>query len=267
MLGIGAVAATVAEAVSEPHRISFERVDVPIQGLDPAFDGYRIAVVSDWHLPRRITAERLREIFQQAFEFQPDLVVAPGDLCDEKGGGPVPDFAGVFDGRSCPDGFYTVLGNHDHWWDAGRLRLNLAKATPFLLLDQKHIQLRRRGASIALGGVGDLWTDVCDPVATFRGVPDDVPRILLSHNPDVAEDRVWPVRVDLQISGHTHGGEVCWWPGRALKVPSKHGGKFRAGLVEGRSHRVYVSRGITSPRGVRFLCPPEVTWMTLRASA
>ena len=96
-----------------------------------------------------------------------------------------------------------------------------------------------------------------------------MPRILLSHNPDPAEQGFGPdqgktiPRVDLQISGHTHGGEIQIPFLGPPKIPSHFGRKFEQGLVEGKLHRVYVSRGICSPRGVRFRCPPEITGITL----
>ena len=142
---------------------------------------------------------------------------------------------------------------------AGRSAAN----TSIELLDNRSRVLRRGGERLAIGGVGDLWTDRVDAVAAFAGVSESVPRILLSHNPDVAENPMPSVRVDLQLSGHTHGGEVRIPFGPAPITGSAYGQKFRAGLVEGRNHRVYVTRGVCSIRHLRFWCRPEVTHLTL----
>ncbi len=124
--------------------------------------------------------------------------------------------------------------------------------------------IERNGARLAVGGVGDMWEGIVDVTRAFRDIPANVPRILLSHNPDLAEELSPGIRVDLQISGHTHGGQVRIPFGPAIQVPSRYGDKYSSGLVQGKSHRVYVNRGIASNHGVRFCCPPEVTGITLR---
>ena len=252
----------------EPNWIEVESAEVPIEGLGKAFDGYRIALFSDVHWPRKINQAYMDRVVAKANAFRPDLVAVPGDLCDLKGvrDGRVPSMRGVFDGLRARDGVVATLGNHDHSFDLSAMYREIADHTPLEIVENRHRLLRRGGDLLAVGGVEDLWFGHADPVRAFEGLPADVPRILLSHNPDVAEDRVWPTRIDLQLSGHTHGGEVRVPFGPALKVPSKYGQKFREGLAEGRSHRVYVTRGVCSCHRARFFCRPEVTHLTLRAA-
>ena len=120
---------------------------------------------------------------------------------------------------------------------------------------------------MAIGGVGDLWCGVVDVPKTFSHTPPDVTRILVSHNPDLAEDLKDPVRVDLQISGHMHGGQI-YVPGYGgLLHPSKYGNKFCQGLVKGKAHPVYTTRGLHSTGRVRLNCPPAITIITLRSLA
>ena len=247
---------------AEPEWLSLERIEIPIHELPPAFDGYKIAVISDIHYPRRIEVPFLNRAFDLVKQAKADILVMPGDFCDGKGVEIVPALAGVFAQASAPDGVFGVLGNHDHWFDAVAVRRELAR-TPVQLLDNKSVRLRRGLDEIALGGIGDMWCDLVDPERAFEGVPISMPRILLSHNPDFAEDYDRDERIDLQISGHTHGGEVRLPWGYSPVVPSKYGQKFRAGLAEGKSHRVYTSRGICSPRHVRLFCRPEVSLIVL----
>lgn len=266
-LGLGALAVVGDAYGIEPEWIDVERVEIPVHGLGKAFDGYRIALLSDFHWPRHVTRKTLRRAIAKANAFEPDLVAIPGDLCDGKPGSPTPDLRGLFDDLRSRDGIVGTLGNHDHWLgNVERLRNEIARNTPIELIENRHRLLRRRGDALAVGGTGDLWCGVVDPVAAFAGVSDDVPRIMLSHNPDVAEDVAWPVRIDLQLSGHTHGGQVRLPFGPAPCIPSKYGQKFREGLVQGRSHRVYVTRGVCSIRHIRFFCRPEVTYLTLRSA-
>ncbi len=266
-LGLSATLAGDAIAV-EPNNLKVERVEVPIRGLGRSFDGYRIALFSDVHWPRNIDQVYLDRAVVLANAFEPDLIAIPGDLLHGRDidTSRVPDLNGLYDGLRARDGVVSTFGNHDNVYDMPTLRRMVAEHTPLEDLENRHRVLKRGDDALALGGVEDIRFGRADPVRAFEGLSPDVPRILLSHNPDVAEDEIWPTRIDLQLSGHTHGGEVCIPFGPAPIIPSKYGQKFRAGLVKGRSHRVYVTRGIGTPVYVRFCCPPEVTYLTLRSA-
>lgn len=272
MIKRGVAAGTLALAADafgiEPHWIEVEEIEIPIHGLGKPFDGYRIALFADVHWPRKIDQAYMDRVVRLANAFEPDLIAVPGDLCDMKGvkDGKVPSLAGIYDGLRAKDGIVTTLGNHDHYFDLSVLRREIATRTPLENIENRHRVLSRGDARLAIGGVEDLYFGNPDPVRAFEGLDPDVPRILLSHNPDVAEDKVWPVRVDLQLSGHTHGGEVRLPFGPPLFSGSKYGSRFSEGLVQGRSHRVYVTRGVCTCHRVRFCCRPEVTHITLRAA-
>jgi uncharacterized protein len=259
-----AVGVPLVNALIEPYALVLETIEILIRDLPKSFDGYRIALLTDLHYPRKISEDFVRRAVRLGQSFNPDLYVVGGDICDHKGSSTVPDLSQHFLDVKAPDGLYGVLGNHDHWLDADGMRKELASNTPLELIESSHRIIERNGEAIAIGGTGDLWEGEVDVEKTFRGVPPGMPRILLSHNPDLAEELDKPVRVDLQLSGHTHGGEVRFPFGDAPFVPSKYGNKFREGLVEGKSHRVYVSRGICSVRRVRFLCRPDVSGIILR---
>ena len=267
LLKVGAAALALGTATDafalEPHRLTFQTIDVPIQGLPDAFDGYRIALFSDFHFPLWSSAETIRQAVTLANAFQPDLMTLPGDFTDKRVK-TIPDFGGLFDAARAKDGVVGTLGNHDHLAGAEGVRRGIADRTPIRLIDNQAIVIERGGQALAVGGVGDLWEGIVMPERALAQIPPETPRILLSHNPDLAEELTVKVRVDLQLSGHTHGGGVCLPGGVALIVPSLYGQKFRAGLVQGRSHRVYVTRGICSVWHNRLLCPPEVTGITLR---
>ena len=262
------VALAVDAFVIEPHRVVLERVDIPIWNLPDAFDGYRIAIISDLHYPRWTRREFIHKCLALANDFDPDLIALLGDICDRSQSQPsvVPNLTGLFDGVRAKDGIVGVLGNHDHRFDVERLVREFAKNTPVRLIENTCLRLERAGELLAVGGVGDLWHGTVAPERAFKGVPPYVPRVLLSHNPDLAERMPAGIRVDVQLSGHTHGGQVCLPSGCALHVPSRYGNKFRAGLVQGKRNRVYISRGVASSHHVRFCCPPEVSGITLRKS-
>jgi hypothetical protein len=111
--------------------------------------------------------------------------------------------------------------------------------------------------------VDDLWWGKPDLDTALRQVPDGAAVVLLCHNPDFAESHPDP-RVGLMLSGHTHGGQVYLPQSGSPWIPSRHGDKYRAGLVQGPAARVFVSRGLgESGVPVRLNCPPEINLLTL----
>ncbi|HLJ56711.1 MAG TPA: metallophosphoesterase [Chthonomonadaceae bacterium] len=261
-------AAAVDALLVEPNTPVIERIDVPIWELPSALDGYRIAVLSDPHYPIWATRSLIRRAIALANSVEPDIIAVPGDIVDRRWfmGSEVPSLAGVFDEAVARDGIVGVLGNHDYRFDHRQVREEIARSTPIRLIENTSLCIERDGGRMAIGGVGDLWRGEVRPDRAFAGVPAATPRLLISHNPDLADQMPERIRVDLQVSGHTHGGQVCLPNGFAPHVPSRYGNRFRAGLVAGRRHRVYISRGIASTHGVRFCCRPEVTAITLRRS-
>lgn len=266
--GAAALAGLDALAI-EPRWFDVTEVTLPIRDLGAGLDGYRIALLSDFHLPVA-SQHRIHRALASAAEFKPELIAMPGDFVDGKRGQhrqiPMPEFRGIFDPAQAPDGVVGTLGNHDHWLDADAVREQIALHTPIRLIENEHILIERDGAQLAVGGVGDLWHGILMPGKAFHGVPDSVPRILLSHNPDYADDMIEDVRIDLQLSGHTHGGQLRVPFGPAPVIPSKYGNKFREGLVQGRKNLVYVTRGVVTLHHARFWCRPEVTCLTLRSA-
>ena len=268
-LGVSAIGLTALDAFGfEPRALELEEPEVSIHGLASAFDGYRIAILSDFHLPL-VSREFVRRAIDMANSMKPDIFALPGDFVHGKHKHIVqfmPSFESFFDGAVAPDGIVGTLGNHDHWMGAKLVRNEIAKHTKIKLIDNDRIVVRRGGAQLAIGGVGDMWMAAVRPDIAFAGLSDDVPRIMLSHNPDVAELMEQDVRVDLQLSGHTHGGEIRLPFGPAPLIPSKFGNKFREGLVQGKRNLVYVTRGIASVSRARLFCRPEVTILTLRCA-
>ena len=125
------------------------------------------------------------------------------------------------------------------------------------------IWLERGRERLRIYGIGDLWTDRQDLASALGDATDRDAVILLSHNPDFAEEIKDP-RVGLVLSGHTHGGQIVLPAIGAPIVPSRYGQKYLYGLVKGPSCQVFVTRGVgTSTPPVRFLCRPEVVLITL----
>jgi len=178
-----------------------------------------------------------------------------------------------------------VLGNHD-WFNNGSLMTRSLRDVGVRMIDNDRLFLIAAGpvgfslddrpaeSSICIAGFGDLRQDHIDPEKALAGIAPDVPRLVLAHNPDSAEEppgvtRRGAPRIDLMISGHTHGGQVrIPGLGTGSGLMSRFGDRYSSGLVQGPACKVLISRGIgISLVPFRFLVPPEVVEITLtRAS-
>lgn len=261
----GLCAATGIDAMLiEPNWYEVNRATIPITGLPKEFEGYKIGLFSDIHYPRFITRDQVQKVVGILNGFRPDVVAIPGDFVAQRHAiDDVPDMTGLFDGLHAPDGVFATLGNHDHWVSKEMVRAQLHWNTPIRLIEHRSQIIERGSGQLAIAGTGDLWCGAVNLEDSLDEVPANVPRILLCHNPDVAEISVSKQRVDLMVSGHTHGGQICVPFGGAVRIPSGFGNKFAHGLVDGKRYRVYVTKGVCSVMGTRFWCRPEVSLLTL----
>jgi hypothetical protein len=264
---LGAGLAAAADAwILEPRWLDVVRVDVPIAGLGSAWDGATIALLSDTHCGRFRSPDAIAHAVDVANALEPDLTLLLGDYVHGGGRYIAPGIA-PFAGLRAREGVFAVLGNHDHW-DGRDASLAAMRRAGVEVLRDRSVVLRRRGDPLALAGVGDLLEDTPRADVALRGVAPGTPRLLMEHNPDYAEMIPEGVRVDLMVSGHTHGGQV-WLPGVGAPIlPTRTGQKYARGLVAGPRCPVYVTRGVgTISPPVRFACRPEVTRIRLVAAA
>lgn len=268
VMGVGAIAVAVLYALAvEPNWIQVTEVEIGLNDLPRSFDGYRVALMGDFHVggPWPGALWRVRQAVKKVNRAAPDLVLLAGDFLyrsTQKFDECVKEIQKLHP----PDRVLAVLGNHDYWVDAERVRSGLQSNSIELLTDGGGSRtIERNGVRLWFVGIDDLWT--CQPnlEEVFRDVPLGEAVIALSHNPDVAP-LVPNGAVGLVLAAHTQGGQV-WLPGiGAPEVPSRFGERYRCGLVREGGLQVYVTRGvgmIYPP--VRFLCRPEVTIITLRA--
>lgn len=264
--GIGAFASFI-----EPQSLALRRYSVAIKDLPPAFDGLRIVQVSDTHFGPYIALGYLQEAVRRANALAPDLIVLTGDYVHRTPLSIRPGI-GLLAGLKARLGIAAVLGNHDHWEGAKACREMFA-GIGVPLIDNSRLFVGPRGLQaeipalgegFCLAGLGDLWTDEIRPAQSFAGVPGAMPRILLSHNPDAAEEVADDHRIDLMFCGHTHGGQVSLPVIGAPCVPSAFGQKYAGGLCQGPAGPVVVSRGIgMAVLPVRLGVPPELVEVLL----
>jgi hypothetical protein len=235
---------------------------VPVPNLPTAFSGLRIAHLTDLHYGFLVPLAVIRHVVHRANELAPDLIVCTGDYVHEKGATTEIDAVWPLLAQlGAPLGVHSVLGNHDHWADTARSREWLHETNQDLRHRVKVIE--KAGQRLWLGGAGDLWEDHGNLDQILGGIPDSDCRIFLAHNPDTA-DTEFSARVDLMISGHTHGGQVVipFMGPPILPVRNK---TYSSGLkTSPRGMNVFISRGIGwAIYPVRFNCPPEIAVLEL----
>lgn len=236
-------------------------VTLPIRGLGAELVGYRIALVTDLHHGPAVPARWLARVADRVTELAPDLVMLGGDFVshartDLRG---LDEVVARFRAR---DGAVAVLGNHDHWVDPDLVAVTVERGGATVLTNT-HRLVRRGSAVLAVGGVDDFTHGAVRPDEAFAGVPGDVPRVLVSHNPDLIEYLPTGLRVDVMLSGHTHNGQAHFPVIGPVTVPSQFGRKYLHGLKRVAQTWLYVSAGVGSAWIPRWGNPPELPLIQL----
>jgi uncharacterized protein len=246
----------------EHRRIELTHTELKIPGLARIFDGFTLIQLSDLHVGAWTSASFLPALVRRVNALQPDLIVLTGDLLQSGRGAGRADLVWPhLQDLGAREGVCAVLGNHDHWADESA-SLAWLDRSGFGVRHRCHLITRGR-RRLAIGGAGDLWVDSLGVEQAFARTDEADCRILLSHNPDSA-DSGFATPVDLIVSGHTHGGQVClpWVGAPLLPVENK---RYQSGLVQTGVAPMYISRGLGwAIAPLRFNCRPEIARLELR---
>jgi uncharacterized protein len=238
-----------------------ERVEIPIRNLKPALEGFTIVQLSDIHLRPYTKPDLVRRAVEMSNELRPDLVVLTGDYIWRVQEAAF-ELAPLLAGLNARHGVYSVLGNHDHWLDVEVTRRAFEEAGLPMLINQG-VEISAGNGSFYLAGMDDGWSGKPDLNMAVEKAPPDIPIILLLHEPDLVDETSRDPRIALQLSGHTHGGQVLIAGQPPIFTPDL-GKKYSQGLFRVNDTWLYTNRGlgvISVP--LRFNCPPEVTLLTL----
>ncbi|MDX6304512.1 MAG: uncharacterized protein QOI77_1481, partial [Blastocatellia bacterium] len=250
----------------EPNRLIVHPQTIQIDNWPPELSGLRIAVVSDLHTGAPfINDQKLKDIVDRTNALNPDLIVLLGDYMSPNSWHshrvePEVTAAGL-KGLKAPLGVYSVLGNHDWWYNGERVR-RAFEQNGIRVLEDEVTEIKWHEKSFWLVGLADLWTRPQHIEETIAKVPAGSTIIALTHNPDIFPSL--PQSVPLLIAGHTHGGQVNLpFIGTPI-VPSRFGSKYTAGHVFENGHHMFVTTGIgTSILPVRFRVTPEIVILTI----
>lgn len=260
LAGVSLLGGTSVGLALMSDRPCVEHVVVP-RGTDAESAPLEIAQLSDLHVETERDVRRLALAVSQILVAHPDMIVLTGDYVRHRAHAidlAVPQLSRL----AAPLGVYAVLGNHDLWTDRRVVTEGLRRAGITVLVNQGTM-LSTNGKAVYLAGLDDGWSGQPDLDRALADHVPGVPVILLFHEPDLGESHVKEGRVWLQLSGHSHGGQVRV-PGRGALVLPDYARRYDMGLYQVGPGWIYVNRGLGHASvPVRFNCAPEITLLRL----
>ncbi len=251
----------------EIRRVEIKHLALTLPRLAPEFDGYRIVQIGDIHLDDWTKPERLSGIVKKVNAQRPDLVAIMGDFASRSAKQlDTRRLTGALRELRARDGVLTILGNHDYLTGVELIRRCIREASVTELVNDVHT-LRRGKATLYVAGVDDVMEGESRLDLVLRDLPDSGAAILLAHEPDFADVSAATGRFDLQLSGHSHGGQVRVPLLMRLALPP-FSQRYTSGLYRVDGMLQYTNRGLGFvDMRLRFLCRPEITVLTLRSPA
>ena len=249
----------------ETRWVEMKPVELTLPRLAPEFDGYRLVQIGDFHLDDWSKPERLHRVVEKVNEQRPDLVAITGDFASYSARElDAEQLIEALRALGARDGCVAILGNHDYLTDVKLVRRCIREGGVEELINSVRT-LRRGAAALHVAGIDDVMEGNSRLDLVLRGLPEDGAAILLAHEPDFADVSAATRRFDLQLSGHSHGGQVAVPFLRRLVLPP-FSQRYTRGLYDVRGMIQYTNRGLGFVHArLRFLCRPEITVITLRS--
>ncbi len=247
----------------EPIWFEVKQIEINLPKLDRAFDGYRIVQITDLHAGDGTDRSQLERVVEAVNAQNPDLVVITGDHISRLPRQHI-ELLDTLAKLHPRDRTISVLGNHDVYNDPTPIRTALKQAG-ITLLENTVYTLNRNNATLHIAGVGDVFAQQARLDRVLAQLPPTGAAIMLAHEPDFADDTAATGRFGLQLSGHSHGGQIRipfyngYLPNYAIKYPL---GRYQVGkMIQ------YTNRGIGMIKiHARFNCRPEISVFNLVAS-
>ena len=266
-------AKSIITGTEDPRLVS---VEIPLVRLPVAWDGLTIVQLSDFHYDPDVTVPPIRKAIEITNGLRPDLIVLTGDFVTvpplsklfhnkKHAAGVAEPCAALLGQLSAPLGVFAVLGNHDADSDPEFI-VGCLQANRIQVLRNRSLPFERQGKRLWLAGVDDVLEGDPDLDLTVKGIPSDEAVVALVHEPDYAR-RVAEHPVDLQLSGHSHGGQIVLPLVGPPYLPPL-GRQYPKGLYQLGQLTLYTNVGLGTIRiPARLNCPPEVTLIKLRTAS
>jgi hypothetical protein len=245
----------------EPSVLTVRRIKVEIAGLPPSLEGFRIAHLTDFHVDPYFPLDLFRRAVDTANRLQPQIVVLTGDYITSNRKS-MRRLASVLAALRPELGTFAVLGNHDRWWGGPDVHDGLGQAGAHVMVNAG-ASLRWQGGDLWLAGLDDMWAGRPDLNRATQGCPPKVPVISLAHAPEFADRAAEDERIILQLSGHSHGGQVRL-PAIGPVILPQFGRRYDLGIYQVGKLFQFTNPGIgVIDPPVRLNCPPELALLTL----
>ena len=254
----------------EPKRLQINELAITHELIPRAFHNKRIVQFSDTHLGFQYTLKQLNEHVEKIHSLRPDFIFFTGDLLDRPdtyGSAETKDVISTLQKLQAPLGKFAVYGNHDHGGYGTDLYESIMQESGFQLLKNNSVELSHLNETIYLLGIDDASLGQPSFSQAKKKVKEGSYLILLSHAPDLAKEAA-NAGIHLQLSGHSHGGQIQLpWYGALYTPPYAEIYKEGEYTVDGETRlTLYVNRGLGTTRvPFRFLSIPEITVFTLKA--
>lgn len=244
--------------------IEVVEVNIELDNIGWNFHNYRILNLCDIHLGQWINPEYLNELIEYVNTLNYDLITLTGDYVSYVLDGYDTALTKSFKKLKAKDGKFGILGNHDHWMGADKIR-EIFKKSDITDLSNSVVLLEKGEDKINLAGVDSctVCADNLDNVLAELNQP--FPTILLAHEPDFALESSKTGKIDFQISGHSHGGQFIIPKVETTPFRGPNSTKYPVGLYKINNMMQYTSKGLgTNSFRIRINCKPEITTITLK---
>lgn len=249
----------LAYMLIEPYWIETKEITIESDQIPAQFDGKKIIFLTDIHAGPDFSQERIDSLVNQVNNMNPDLILLGGDYVDGDSEYIKPTFKSLSKLKA-PLGVFAVLGNKDPQYET----LEVIPQYGLTYIGNKGTWIEEDGSRIRLGGVGDYNNGAQLPGYTTSVVSPQDFVILLTHNPDYFP-QADKSKVDLVLSGHTHGGQVTLFGFWAPTTHSNYGNKYRTGVIKENNSTLIVSNGVgTTILPVRFFARPQIIVVNLK---
>jgi predicted MPP superfamily phosphohydrolase len=253
-----------SERRNEMRWLTVERTIVPVKNLPEPLEGTTIVQLTDLHLHPFTQIEHIKRAVYLANSLKPDLTVLTGDYVWHDATD-IFELAPVLAQLNARYGVFSILGNHEHKTNPALITESLEKVGIPVFKNQS-VDLQIGLSTLYLAGIDDGWLGQPDIKQTMDAHRGNTPVVLMAHEPDMIDWYADDTRINLQLSGHTHGGQIQSIAKKPLVRPYL-GRKYIQGLHRVNKSWVYTSRGIgTTGIPLRRNCAPEVTHITLAAA-